>query len=184
VLQQPRLGFQCGGEEAVGRDEQHREGRRGPEGGRVAASRQGVDVGAQLPGVHRDPLVAHRLIGRLHRLDVAGERHLGVDDHLPPVRQRDHEVGADAGSLVVDRGGLLDEVAVLQQARHLDHPAQLHLTPSPAHVRGAQGGDQGGRLVPELRRGLPDGAHLLAQLTVGGGTVALDAGQQPMQVVQ
>ena len=36
----------------------------------------------------------------------------------------------------------------------------------------------------ELRRGLADRAHLLAELAVRGGPVALDAGQQPVQVVQ
>ena len=141
-------------------------------------------MGAQLPGVVGPPLGAHRLVGGLHRLDVAGERHLGIDDHLPAVGQGDDEVGADAGALVVDRRRLLDEVAVLQQPGDLDHPAKLHLAPAAAHVRGAQGGDQRGRLVLQLRRGLADGAHLLAQLTVGRGAVALDAGEQAVQVVQ
>jgi hypothetical protein len=145
---------------------------------------QRIDVRAQLPGVHGHPLCPHRLLGGLYRLDVAGERDLRVDDHLAPVGEGDDQIGPDTGAGVVGAGGLLDEVAVLDQAGDLHDAAQLHLAPTPAHVRRAQRGDQRRGLVLELGRGLPDGAHLLAQLTVGGGAGALHAGQQPVQVVQ
>ena len=141
-------------------------------------------MGAQLPGVHLHPLVADRLVGGLDGLDVAGERHLGVDDHLTPVGEGHDQVGPHAGALVVDRRGLLDEVAVLEQAGDLDHPPQLHLAPAAAYVRRAQRRDQRRRLVLELRRRLADRAHLLAQLAVRGGAVALHAGEQPVQVVE
>jgi hypothetical protein len=141
-------------------------------------------VGTQLPRVVGDPLGAHALLGGLDRLDVAGERHLRVDDHLPAVGEGHHQVGAHPGAVGGGAGGLLDEVAVLQQPGHLDHPAQLQLAPAAAHVRGAQRGDQCGGLLTQQRRGLADGADLLPQLAVGGGPVALDAGQHPVQVVQ
>ena len=159
-------------------------GAAGPEGGGVAAGGEGVDVRPELARVHRDPLVAHRLVGGLHGLDVAGEGHLGVDDDLLAVGEGDHEVGAHARAGVVGAGGLLDEVAVLQQPGHLDHAAQLHLAPAPPDVRRPQRGDQGGGLVLQLRGGLADAAHLLAQLAVRGGAGALHAGEQPVQVVQ
>ena len=68
----------------VGRDEQHGERRRRPEGGRVAPGGELVDVRAQLPRVHGHPLGADRLVVGLHRLDVPGERHLRVDDTCLP----------------------------------------------------------------------------------------------------
>ena len=130
VLEQAGLGLQGGGEEPVGGHEEHGERRRRPERGRVAPGGQRVDVGAQLPGVHGHPLRPDRLVGGLHRLDVAGEGHLGVDDDLAPVGERDDQVGADPVPGVAGAGGLLDEVAVLQQSGHLDDAAQLHLAPA------------------------------------------------------
>jgi hypothetical protein len=141
-------------------------------------------VRAQLAGVRGDPLHADRLVGRLHRLDVADERHLGVDDHLPAVGEGDHEVGSHARALVAPAGGLLDEVAVLEQAGDLHDPAQLHLAPPAADVRRAQRRHQRRRLLPQEARGLVDGAHLLAQLAMGGGPRPLHAGEQPVQVVE
>jgi hypothetical protein len=73
---------------------------------------------------------------------------------------------------------------VLDESGDLDDPAQLHLAPAPAHVRRAQGGHQGRRLVLELGRRAADRAHLFPQLAVGGGAGALHAGQQPVQVVE
>ena len=131
----------------------------------------------ELARVQRDPLVAHRLVGGLHGLDVAGERDLGVDDDLLAVGEGDHEVGTHTGAGVVGAGRLLDEVAVLQEPRHLDHAAQLDLAPTAPDVRRPQRGDQGGRLVLQLRGGVPDGAHLLAKLAVRGRPGALHAGQ-------
>ena len=61
-----------------------------------------------------------------------------------------------------DQGHLLAEVAVLEHARQLHHPAQLHLAPAPAHGRRSQRPRQaaGLGLQPLVRGGQP--AHLLA----------------------
>jgi hypothetical protein len=184
VLEQTGFGLERAGQEAVGRHEQHGERGGRPEGGGIPAGGQRVDVRAQLPGVRGHALRPHRLVGRLDRLDVAGEGHLGVDHDLSAVGEGDHQVGTDPSTVVRRAARLLDEVAVLEQPRHLDHPPQLEFTPPAADVRGAQRGDQGRGLLPQQRGGLAHGAHLFPQLAVRGRAVALHAGDQPVQVVQ
>ena len=165
--------------------EQHRERRRGPERGRVAPGGERVDVGAQLPGVHLPPAgarTAWSVACTASMYPVKGT-FASTTTCRPSARVTTRSGRTPApSSLVPD--GLLDEVAVLQQPGHLDHPAQLHLAPAAAHVRRAQRGDQRGGLLLQLGRGLADRAHLLAQLTVGGGAGALDAGEQAVQVVE
>src|SRR3954451_25141714 len=67
-------GRNAGGERRAGQGVMGRGER--AERGRVAAGGERIDVRAQLPGVGGHPLPAGRLVGRLYRLDVAGEGHL------------------------------------------------------------------------------------------------------------
>ena len=81
-------------------------------------------------------------------------------------------------------GDLLGEVAVLQHAGRLDDPAELVLAPAPAHLRGAQRGDQLFGLGAQLAG---DGAHrpdLLAQLGVRVDPVALQLGDPLLVAAQ
>ena len=48
---------------------------------------------AQVPGVRLQPGGPGGLVLRLHRLEVAAERDLRVDDHALAADQPDHEVG-------------------------------------------------------------------------------------------
>src|SRR3954463_9135090 len=73
VVRKPSEGTNRTVKGAARRNAGGEEGGGGADLGRVAAGGEGVDVGAQLAGVHLPPLVADRLVGGLHRLDVAGE---------------------------------------------------------------------------------------------------------------
>ena len=93
---------------------------------------------AREPGA-RDPRsgAALRVVGRLERVEIRGERRLRVDDDVLPAGDAHDEIGAQ--SAVVGRHGRLrDVVAVLDHAGVLDDVAQLRLAPAPADVRRAE----------------------------------------------
>ena len=59
--------------------------------------------------------------GRPDRLEVRGQRNLGVDDDLSPARQVHDHVGAQTATTLPLDGDLLAVIAVLGQAGQLDH---------------------------------------------------------------
>ena len=79
---------------------------------------------------------------------------------------------------------LVDGVQARVRDLLLDHPAELDLAPATPDVRRPQRGDQRGRLLLQLGRGLPDGAQMLAQFTMCGRAGPLHAREQPVQVVE
>ena len=80
--------------------------------------------------------------------------------------------------------GLLGEVAVLDHAGQLDHPAQLHLAPAAAGLRGPQRGHQRGGLVPQRLAGGPHEADLLGQRGVGGDPGVLELAQVHLDLAE
>ena len=90
------------------------------------------------------------------------ERDLGVDDHLAAAGHVHDHVGTQA--TLVGRGRhLLVEVAVLEHAGHLDHPAQLHLPPAAPRLRRAERRHQIAGLLLQLLVAEVELRHLLAQ---------------------
>ena len=115
----------------------------------VALRRQLLDVVAHLAYVRLHVKLARVLVAGLDRVEVGGQRHLGVDDDALVARQLDDDVRTQA-AVLRRHGLLLGEVAVAHHARHLAHPAQLHLAPAPARVRRPQGGHEVGGLALQL----------------------------------
>ena len=62
---------------------------------------------------------------------------------------------------------MLDEIAVVLHAGHLDHAPQLDLPPLAAHHRRTQRLDQVGRFGPELAARIEELAHLLDEALIG-----------------
>ena len=114
-----------------------------------------------------------RLVPGLGRLQEAGERDLRVDHDVLAAGQVDDQVGAEQ-AVHGAAGRLLGEVAVLQHAGGLDHPAQLQLAPAPADLRRAQGGDELRGLRTQLLGGLAHRRDLLQQGRVRALAAALD----------
>ena len=121
-----------------------------------------------------EPLVARRLVGRLHRLQVGAERNLGVDDDLLTAGEMHDEVRTLLPAVTVGHAQLRGEVHVLGHAGGLDHPLELHLAPPPAYLRRAQGGDQLGGLGAQQLGRRAHRPDLLAQRRVGHRPSALD----------
>ena len=109
-----------------------------------------------------EPGLAHRLVGGLGRLQVGGQRDLGVHHDVLAAGQPDHHVRAQR-AVVGGHADLLVEVAPGAHPGQLDHPAQLHLPPPAAGLRPPQRGDQGLGLGAELVGALPGDRHLLGQ---------------------
>ena len=82
---------------------------------------------------------ALRVVGRLDRVEVCGERHLGVDDHDLSSRKTDDQIGTQP-PVVRGRRHLLVEVAVRQHARQLDDALELDLPPPATDVRRSESG--------------------------------------------
>ena len=92
ALHQRRVLAQRRVEERVRGHEADDELRRGRESLPVRLGRQRVDVFAQVPGVRLQAGGAGRLVARLHRLEVAAEGHLGVDDDVLAADEPDDQV--------------------------------------------------------------------------------------------
>ena len=181
VLEQRRVVLQRRPEEHVAGHEQHDELRRRLERAPVVLGGQPVDVGAQVPRMRLHPLGRDVVVLALDGLQVGGERDLGVDDDLLAAGEAHDQVGAEHAVAVVTRR-LLGEVAVLDHAGHLDHPAQLHLAPPAAGLRRPQRRDERRGLLAQLLGGLPGEADLLGQRGVGrdaGPAPARAAGPRP-----
>mgnify|MGYP003693847161 CR=1 FL=1 len=71
--------------------------------------------------------------GRLHRLEIRGERNLGVHDDLPAARQVHHHVRPLPPALALGRH-LFDEVAMRAHPRQLGHSPERQLAPAPARL--------------------------------------------------
>ena len=95
------------------------------------------------------------------RVEIRDEGHLRVDHDLLPARELHDDVGPEDAALLVGRGLLLHEVAVIHHPRHLDDAAQLDLAPATPHVRCAQRGHEVARLRTQA---LLVGAQLLHAL--------------------
>ena len=123
-----------------------------------------------------------RADGRVDRAGVEEgvERHLGVDDHVLAAGQAHDEVGAQP-AVVAGGGHLLGEVAAVDQARELDDPAQVQLSPAPAHLGLAERGRQGRGLPAQHVGGVPDVVDLLLELALPRDAVL---GHVPQLVVQ
>ena len=116
------------------------------------------------------------------RVEERAHRGLGVDDEHLAAGQADDDVGPHAAVVGTDRGDLLVEVAARQHPRRLEHAAQLHLPPRPAHGRGAQRPGQRRGLPAEVlglalhaRQQRPQRAELLHAVALERAHVVLDA---------
>ena len=118
---------------------------------------------AHLGEVPAERLIARVLVARLDRVEIRGERHLGVDDDDALGRQAHDHVGAQPAALAVHRL-LLDEVAERRHAGELGDAAERDLAPASADVRRAQRLHQLVRLGAQRLMGDGDVAQLLADL--------------------
>ena len=139
----------------------------------VALVAEPVDVVLHLPRVVPQLRVARRVVFAVHRVEVRGQRHLGVDDDVLAARELDDGVGRQAAFLGAD--GLLDlEVHAFEEARALEDPAQLDLAPLAADVRGAQRARElAGFGVQDLLC-LRQRAQLFGELRLRAGAAAID----------
>ena len=174
VLHQAGLVLEGGGQQRIAGDEGHHELGRGVDPLPVLLLRQGVDVGLHLAAVAGQVGAAHGLVIGLVGVQEGLHGHLGVDGHVLAPREVDHHVGTQPAAVGV-RGDLLVEVAVLEHAGHLHHPAELQLTPTTPGLRGAQGGDQVAGLLLQLVVRGRQVLHLLGQRRVGPLPLDLEA---------
>jgi hypothetical protein len=128
---------------------------------------------AQMPGVRPEPGRPGLLVAGLHRLEVAAERDLRVDDNVLAAGQAHHEVGAHP-ALVGGHRRLGDVVDVLGEPGRLDGTLELQLSPPAAHLRRPQCRHQLSRLGAQLLGGLAHRADLLEQRRVRARALAFD----------
>jgi len=125
-----------------------------------------------LPGVVGEAAAPADLVGGLRRLEVGGERGLGVHHHgaLPGSRTTRSGRRRPSAPSTERRPA---EVAVLRHPGRLHHAPQLHL----AHRPRTCGARSARTRFPASARRTPwrlaEGPDLLAQLAVGAGPVAL-----------
>ena len=174
VVEQVAVGRQRGGEERLGRHEQHHELRRPFQRAPVALGGQLVDVLAQLAGVAGQVGLALVVVIGARGVEERVERHLRVDHHPTPADQLDDEVGALDAVVASDRVGLLGEVAPVDQPGQLDGAAQVHLAPAAADLRLAQRRRQRLGLAPQRVGGRPHVEDLLAELPLPGGALVVE----------
>ena len=137
---------------------------------------QRVDVGTQLTGMIGLHLRRRSIVTGRDIVQERGKRHLCVDnDRASTGHQHDH-VGTSRAVVAIG-GHLLDEVAVLHHAGHLDDPTKLDLAPAPSLLGGPQRGDEA--LGLETKR-LASSIELLdlgQESLVGAGACHLDLGE-------
>ena len=102
---------------------------------------------------------------RAHRLEIGGERYLGVHDDVAAAGQVHDHVGTQPAVLSLDRD-LLDVVAVARQPGQLDDPVERDLPPPPPHLRRAERGDEVAGLAPEPLAQPRQRLHLAPQAAV------------------
>ena len=138
-------------------------------------------MGAQLARVASQVAGAVGVVVGAGGVEVGVERHLGVDHDLPVARQVYHEVGAERA---VVEPHLLGEVAALDQPGELDRPAQVELTPAPAHLRLAQRGGQRLGLAAQGLARHPHVEHLLVELPLPARPLVVDLAQLVAEPVE
>ena len=136
-LDQRRILLERGAEEDFAGKEQDDELRRGIELLPVRLAAEGDHVVAHLPRVVGEAGALRRFVGGFERVEVRGDGRLGVDHDALAAGQPHDEVGAQAPVFGRARF-LLDEVAVVHHARHLDYALELDLAPAAPHCRRAQ----------------------------------------------
>src|SRR5665811_29341 len=102
VLDQGRVDLERGVQEGFGRHEHDHELGRGGELLPVLLGREVVDVLAHVPRMGRHPLGPNGVVLRLHRVQVAEERHLGVDDDVLAAGELHEHVGPEAAVIGAD----------------------------------------------------------------------------------
>ena len=139
----------------------------------VRLAAEAGQVVAHLPRVVGERAQALGLVLRFDRVEIRGQRGLGVHDDALVAGEADHEIGPHA-HIVHREGFLLDEVGVLDHPGELDDLAELDLTPVPADVRLTQRLHQAAGFA--LQRGEPcaEGAQLLSQRRGGRHAILLD----------
>ena len=121
-----------------------------------------------MPGVRLQSSGADRLVLGLHRLEVAGEGDLRIDDDVLATDELDHEVGADPAVLVAHRF-LRHIVDVLGHPGRFDRALELQLAPAAADLRSAEGIHELSSLAPQLIGGRPHSGQVLAKSRIGRG---------------
>ncbi len=117
------------------------------------------------------------------RVEERAERDLGVDEDVLAVGEVDPHVGA-LGALVGLRGELQVEVAALDHAGQTGDVLERGLAPRPAHLRLAQGVDQGGRLAPHGLAGVAHGPDLGPHLGGDLDSFLLDVGESGLELLE
>ncbi len=181
VLEQCGVGLERGGEERLGRHEEHHELRCSLQRLPVGLRPELVDVGAHLAGVPGEVVVALGVVGGRGRVEERVERHLRVDHDVAAPGQVHDQVGA-LGAVV--EAHLLGEVAAVHQPGQLDGAAQVQLAPAAAHLRAAQRGRQ---LVGLAAQAVGRAAYvvdLLVQLALPGDPGVLEVAQGVVETVE
>ena len=173
--------LQRGLEDRLAREEQHHELRGAGQRLPVAPGAQVGDVLADVlaqPG--QRPLVLGGVVCA-GEVEERGERSLGVDRDRAPAGEGDDEVGTQPA---VVEARLLGEVAVVDQPRELDGPAQVELAPLPAHLRLAQGGRERVGLVAQHVGRVANVGDLLVELGLPGRAVVGQVAQLVLQPLE
>ena len=140
---QRAVGLERRRQERLGGQEQHHELRRLGQGAPVALRAEQLDVAAELARVAGQVGVA--LVGVVGRRWRRGRRRAAPwrrPRPTAPPASRTTRSGRRVRVGAVVQVDLLEEVAAVDQAGHLDRPAQVELAPSAAHLGPAQRGRQ------------------------------------------
>ncbi len=130
-------------------------------------------------GVGPQPLLGRRPLSGLHRVEVGGQRDLGVDHDVLAAGQPHHHVRP-----VRPGHRLLLEVAVRVHPRQLRDPTQLELSPPPPSLGTPQRRHEGAGLIAQSVRALTDEFHLFGQFGVCGGATGVGLPQTELDSVQ
>ncbi len=117
------------------------------------------------------------------RVEERAERDLGVDEDVLAVSEVDPHVGA-LRAFVGLRGDLQVEVAALDHAGQTSDVLERGLAPRPAHLRLAQGVDQGGRLAAHGLAGVAHGPDLGTHLGRHLDAFLLDVGESGLELLE
>ena len=183
VLEQRRVVLERDRQERVGRHEHDDELRGRGEAIPVRLRREAGHVVTDVAGMGLEPRPLAGLVAGVHRVEVARERDLRIDDHVLAAGEPHHEVGSERAVIGAARR-LGDVVAVLDHAGRLDDPLELLLTPATAHLRCPERGGERRCLSSQLVGRAPDGVHLLAQRRLGGRALMLRRTELELDLAQ
>ena len=165
---------QRGRQELIARQEQHREFRTVLELFPVALLAELAHALLDLHRVAPERDAARFVVLRFDRVQVGVERRLGVDHDVARLGHAHQQIRSQRAAFAATTG-LLGEIAVLGQARELDHAAQRDLAPAAAHFRTAQCGGQIARLALQERLHVHQALDLAGDLAGGLAVFAHDA---------